>query len=1043
MNLSEISIKNPVFAWMLMIGLIVFGAFSYSLMGISQLPDVDFPVVTISVSWPGASPEVIESGVADVIESAVMSVDGVQTVQSTCQQGLASITVQLGLDQDVNIALQQVQTKVSQAQRNLPQTIDPPIITKSNPSLQPIMWVAAYSTTSSLRDLAIFVRDRLKDMMTTVAGVGDVNFGGYVDPQMRIWINNKRMSSYDLTVSDVVSAINQEHQMAPTGYQDNGPKQTFVKVHSEFSTAKECEELVIPARAGSPLWRKILLGDFAKCIESTDEIRRISRFNGIMPTIGLGIIKQAGTNSVKIGVAVKKKIQSLSEVLPKGISLAVVTDATVFIEQSVKQLLHTLLYSVLLTSLVCYLFLGSLSSAFNVVLAIPVSLIGTFIVLRYFNFTINTFTLLGLTLSIGIVVDDAIMVLENITRHAEMGKQKVHAALVGAKEITGPAVAASLAILAIFIPVVFMQGIIGKFFFQFGVAISVAVMISLLEALTLAPMRCSQFLYTGHGNFITRPFAKGLDGLANVYRKLLQTCLNWRWTVIIVSTIIFAVSLRSFSVLRKEFVPPQDQSRFLVNLFTPMGSSIQFTDEIFAEAEKVFKSRPEIANYYIAVGGFGGGLVNQGISFVTMKEIVDRPVLAPFTKVPSQQEFMNYLRGELNKIKGIERLTILDLSLSGLGAQRGYPIEFQLQGPNWTKLAELAMEMKKKLAESGLMADVNTDYNANMPQFEIYPNREVAATRGVPISNITNTISALVGGMRLLPNKYTSASGHRDDIQIKVFNEENKTPENIKNFWVRNVQGQSVSLRDLVRIESGNALLTITRYNRERGINVFGNFSTGKSQSDVINYVKDLAKKTLPDDYHITISGSSQAFQESGQSLVFALVLGIFVAFMVLASQFNSFLHPFIILLALPFSLSGALWAMRLTDTSLNMYSFIGILLLMGIVKKNSILLVEFTNKKREEGLDVRSAIIEACPIRLRPILMTSIATIAGALPEALMTGAGSEVIRPMAITVIGGVLVSSLLTLFVIPCAYSLLSRLESTKHKTELKAALQLIEG
>jgi HAE1 family hydrophobic/amphiphilic exporter-1 len=970
-----------------------------------------------------------------------MSVDGIQLVQSTSQQGMAQITLQFTLNQDINVALQQVQTKVSQAQKNLPQTIDPPIITKTNPSDQPILWTAAYSEGGSLRDLSLFVRDHLKDRITTIEGVGDVTMGGFVDPQMRIWLNNNEMKKREITVDDIISAVNNEHQLSPTGYQVSQNSETYVRVQSEFKTAEECNNLYIPARSGRPNYARIRIGDVAHCVEGTDEIRRISRFNGIQPTIGLGIIKQRGTNAVAIGDAVKARVKKLSEILPKGIKLSVVTDTTQFIKQSVEELLTSLLIAVVLTSIVCYLFLGTWSSAFNVILAIPVSLIGSFIVLRYMGFTINSFTLMGLSLSIGIVVDDAIMVLENITRHNEMGKPRVLAALVGAREITGAAVAASLAILAIFVPVVFMSGIVGKFFFQFGVTMSVAVLISLLEALTLAPMRCSQFLQVGGGNFVTKAVSRGVDRLTELYRRSLNWCLNWRWTVLAASTALFILSLFTIGSLRKEFIPPQDQSRFLVTLYTKMGSSIAFTDGVFREAEKIYKSRPEIEKYYVAVGGFGGGLVNQGITFVTMKDPGNRPVEAPFKKRPTQQEFMKFMRGQLSKVPGVQRVAILDLSLTGFSAQRGYPIEFQLQGPDWGKLADLSIQMRKKLTESGYMADVDSDYNPNMPEVEIFPDRAKAVAHGVGITSISNHVAAMVGGMKLLPNKYTDASGHRSDIQIKLDPEQNQGQVDISKIWVRNVHGEVVPLKDLVEMKQGSSLLTITRYNRERGISIFGNFSAGKSQSEVIDYVQKVAKEMLPEGYHVTISGSSQAFNDSFKSLFGALILGIFVAYMVLASQFNSFVHPAIILLALPFSLTGAVWAMRLTDVSMNIYSLIGILLLMGIVKKNSILLVEFTNHKRQEGMAVREALIDACPVRLRPILMTSIATITGAIPGAMAWGAGSEVMRPMAITVIGGVLVSTFLTLFVVPCAYSLATRIESKKHQKELDEALVLL--
>ena len=1044
MTISDISIKKPVFAWMLMAGLLVFGAISYMFMGISQLPDVDFPVVTISISWAGASPDVMETAVADIIEDAVMSVDGIQLVQSTSQQGLTQITIQFNLQQDINVALQQVQTKISQAQKNLPQTIDPPIITKTNPNDQPILWAAVYSTDATLRDLALFVRDHLKDTLTTINGVGDVSLGGYVDPQMRIWLRADDLRKREITSQDVIDAVNQEHQLAPTGYQDIGNTETYIRVHSEFENAKECEALIIPARTGLPNYAKTKIGDVATCQEGTDEVRRISRFDGIQPTIGLGIIKQHGTNAVEIGNAVRKKMTSLNDVLPKGMKMGIVTDTTVFIKDSINELLFTLGMAVLLTAVVCYLFLGTMSSAFNVILAIPVSLIGSFIVLKFMGFTINTFTLMGLSLSIGIVVDDAIMVLENITRHNELGKNRVHAALVGAREITGAATAASLAILAIFVPVVFMEGIVGKFFYQFGVTMSVAVMISLLEALTLAPMRCSQFLELGGGNFVTKAVSHFMDWLAAIYGRMLAWCLESlprRWGVVILACALFALSLLTIPSLRKEFLPPQDQSRFLVTMYTKMGSSIQLTDAAFKEAEKFYKTRPEVESYYVAVGGLGGGLVNQGISFITMKDIDKRPVAAPFKKRPTQQEFMMYMRGELGKLPNVERVAILDLSLTGFSAQRGYPIEFVLQGPDWVKLADLSLEMRKRLKATGYMADLDSDYNPNMPETEVYPDRYKAAGYGVPITTIANAIAAMVGGQKLLPNKYTDVSGHRDDIQVKLVPSENTGPADINKIWVRNIFGQILPLTQVISTKQASTLLTITRYNRERGISVFGNFAPGRSQSEVMDVVKKTAAEILPQGYHVVLSGSSQAFTDSIKSLLGALVLGIFVAYMVLASQFNSFIQPVVILLALPFSLTGALWAMRLTDTSMNIYSLIGILLLMGIVKKNSILLVEFTNHKRTEGLDLKHALIEACPMRLRPILMTSIATVAGAIPEAFATGSGAEVIRPMAISVVGGVTVSTFLTLFVVPCAYMLFSYFESTKHDAALKEALELM--
>ncbi len=1038
MTLSDISIRKPVFAWMLMIGLIVFGTISFLRMGISQLPDVDFPVLTVSVNWVGASPETMELAVADVIENAVMSIEGIRSVTSQCQEGSSTTSIEFELSRNIDVAVQEVQTKIAQAQRNLPTDIDPPTVTKSNPEDQPIMWVAL-SGPNTLREKILFVRDHLKDTITTVSGVGDVRLGGYVDPNMRIWLNVEDMQKREIAVDDVTGALITGNILSPSGFMNDGPKETNIRVVGETSSAQAVRDLVIPARSGAPIWKAIRIGEIGKVEEGLADIRRISRSNGVA-SVGLGILKQRGSNAVAVGSAVKLKLQQLKDLLPGGMKLTIVVDTTKFIEDSTKELLFTLGLSALLTSIVCFLFLGSWSSAFNVILAIPTSLIGAFIVLYFLGFTINSFTLLALSLSIGIVVDDAIMVLENIVRHFESGMSRVKASLVGAREITGAATAASMAILAIFVPVVFMKGVIGKFFYQFGIAMSVAVALSLLEALTLAPMRCSQFLSTGKQGFIGRNMDRLLGWLSNSYQRTLGICLEHRWKIIIASLALFGGSLFLLGGVRKEFVPAQDQSRFLVTIQMPLGSSLEATDKAFQEGEKIMSARPEVEGLFVAIGGFQGGLVNSGSMFINLKDPKDRPIVEPFKSRPTQQEFMGVARSLLSKVAGVQRVTVMDLSLAGFTSSRGFPVTFSVQGPELDKISEYSKNLMAKMSSSGLMTDIDTDYKPNMPQIKVIPDRMKSAARGVTIQKIADTISALMGSLRV--GRYTDSSGHRDDMRIKLLDEFNRKPEDIGRIWVRNNRGEMVRLSEVVTLEQESTLLTISRYNRERAVTVFANVAPGKSQAQAMDFIDKTAKELFPKDYHIVLSGSSQAFKESFQSLIVALILGIFVAYMILGAQFNSFLHPVTILLALPFSVTGAFIAMRISGISLNIYSMIGLLLLMGIVKKNSILLVEFTNHQRVAGLGVKEALLKACPLRLRPILMTSVATVTAAIPAAFAFGPGAETTRPMAIVVIGGVILSTVLTLIVVPCAYSLFSRLEGTRHQAELKEALESLK-
>jgi hydrophobe/amphiphile efflux-1 (HAE1) family protein len=1033
MNLPEIAIRRPVFAWMLMAALIIFGLISASRMGISQLPDVDHPVVSVSVNYPGAAPEIIEANVVDIVEDAVMTVEGVRAVSSTSRYSTASITVEFELSRDIGQALQDVQNKVAAAQRLLPADIEPPVISKTNPEDQPILWMSVTSDRHTTRELMRYVSDTLKDRFSSVTGVGEITLGGYVEPNLRVWVSGKAINRYELAVTDVLNAIESEHSELPAGQITTGRKEYDVRTLGEAKTAKEFESIVINQRGGQPVYSRLLLKQVANVEDGLDDIRRISRTDG-KPSVGIGIRKQRGSNAVGVARGVKQRMAEVAKQLPDGMAIDVNFDTTKFIEDSVHEFIFALILSALVTAFVCWLFLGSWTATLNVILAIPTSIIGTFIALYFFGFTLNTFTLLGLSLAIGIVVDDAIMVLENIVRHREKGESRVQAALHGARQVTFAALAATLAVVAIFLPVAFMSGVIGKFFFQFGITMTVAVLLSLLEALTLTPMRASQFVESGSR---TTRVGRAADfvfrGVASLYRGGLAVALRHPGKIIVGSLIFFGVSLGSFGYLNKELMPTQDQSTFIVRGQTPIDSSLEYTDSVTREAENFFASRPEVRRYFVAVGGFGsGGQANSTIIFVSMKPKGERGIDPKRGRELTQQELMADAREALRKI-GL-KVSIQDLSQRGFTASRGYPVELVVQGRDWDKLAEYSETIIDKLNATGLVTDADSDYLLGKPEIQVIPDRTRAAERGVSVQAISQTINAMVGGV--VAGQYSS-EGRRYDVRVRLRDQELNKIDQIKRLFVRNNRGELIRLSEVVEIREGRSLAQINRNDRQRAIKIFANVQAGKSQQEALTRAEAIAREVLPPEYSVRFTGGSQSFQESFASLWFVLLLGVVVAYMVLASQFNSFIHPITVLMALPFSISGAFLTLLLFGHSINIFSFIGLILLMGIVKKNSILLVDFTNQVRERGnVGVRDALLEACPIRLRPILMTSFATIAAALPLALAFGPGAELRAPMAIAVIGGVLVSTLLTLFVVPCVYELLARFEGSRAKEALRA-------
>jgi hydrophobe/amphiphile efflux-1 (HAE1) family protein len=995
---------------MLMAGTVLFGLVAATRIGISQMPDVDFPTINVSATWEGAAPEIIENDVLQPLEEALVQVEGVKSLTSTARQGSGSVTVELNLDRDVDLALQDVTAKVQQASRNLPRDIDPPTISKTNPEDQPIMWVGL-SGPFSRQVLADYARYRVKERLQTIPGVGEITEGGSLARNVRIWVDSTALDAKNLTVADISRALTREHIELPAGRIELPGREVNVRVMGEAIDLDTLRGIVIRDVEGSP----IRLSDVALVEDGFEDVRRYSRANG-EPGQGLGIRKQRGANAVAVAKAIHAELDRIRESLPDGMQLGINFDSTRFIEESVHEIEFELLLAVLLTALVCWLFLGSLSSTLNVVLAIPMSLLGTVAVIYFLGFTLNTFTLLALGLAVGIVVDDAIMVMENIFRHAEGGKERRRAALEGTAEIAFAALAATLAVCAIFIPVVFMEGIVGKFFLQFGVTLCVAVLLSYVEAVTLAPARCAQLLEVGKerrsavGRFVDRGFHR----LERLYTRILPWALRRPATVVLAGFALFGAAILVFRAMPKEMVPSQDQSRVMIRLTSAVGSDLAEMDRYMQRGESWLLARPDVRRAFAVIGGFGGSGVNNGIFFVTL--------VPPEERTTTQAQFIAETRKELNSYPGL-RAVVQDLSQQGFTAQRGFPVEFSVRGSDWNQLIETSQKIMGELRESGTVVDLDSDYLLGQPELAVLPDRARAADLGVAMEDVATTLNALVGGVRI--GKY-SDGGRRYDVRLRLLADQRSRPEDLSRLKVRAASGELVPLSALVTTDERPALQAITRRDRERAITVFANVAPGSSQDKALAEVERLAEQA-PLGTQVVLGGASVAFRESMSSLMFALVLGIVVAYMILASQFNSFLHPVTVLTILPLSIAGAAFALFATGRSLNIFSMIGLLLLMGIVKKNSIILVDYANQLREKGRGAASAILRAGPVRLRPILMTSTATMMAAIPAALGLGAGSETRAPMAVAVIGGLIVSTALSLLVVPAFYLLADNAKS----------------
>jgi hydrophobe/amphiphile efflux-1 (HAE1) family protein len=1016
MTLSDLSIRRPVFAWMLMGALMLFGAICFFHLGVSQLPEATQPVLTISVAWTNAAPEVMETQIVNPIEQAVISVQGVQDIESDMRQGSASIKLTFRTGKDIDAALQETNSKLRSVK--LPSDVQAPTIDKINTDDNPIMWLAITSSKRSFAQMLTYVDLHLRDRLRVIPGVGDIVLGGWADRNLRVWVDNDKLLARQLTILDVRNTLRMENNETSSGYLENPRDQMNVRTMGEAITPAQMGDLLITTRGGQRIYHSdIHLHDVATVDDGLADVRSAARSNGQI-TLGVGIQKQHGENDVAVGNAVRAFVTEINKelaVTAPDLHVMVNFDGTVFTDQAIRETEWTVVLSILITALVCWAFLGSWRSTFNVLLSIPTSALGTFIVMNYLGFTLNFFTLLGMSLAIGIVVDDSIMVLENITRHFHMGKSARQAALDGAREITFAATAATVAVIAVFLPVILINGFVGVFLFQFGMTISTAVALSLLEAITLTPMRCAQFMTAKEDE---SRFAKFIDrqfkACARFYRRVLERCLPHRGKILLGALGLFALSCFSVPLLNKEFLPAQDIGVFLINFETPVGSSLAYTGQKAHELENVLADQPGIEHYFVNVGGFEGGETNKGISFISLQERSQRKL--------SQTQIMNNVRDDIKKrIPKDFKAFMVDLSGNFGGAKRGTKIELSLHGPDYAVLKSCADTLTNKFAAGGMMTDIDTDFRDGATEVEVEPDRDAAAASGVTVQDIADTVNTAIGGVR--QGKYTNGI-RRYDVRMRLLPSQWQNPADIDKLLIRTGYGELVPLASVTKITESGKLLSITREMRERAISIYANVPTGVSLDKAMAYAHATAAQIMPPGYRLTDIGASKDVKDAFVSFIITFALGLLISYMVLAVQFNSFVHPIPVMIALPFTVTGAFLSLLITHQSINLYSLIGILVLMGITLKNSILLVEFFNKqRRDHGLPLREAILTGAPIRLRPIVMTSAATVGAAVIPALGIGPGAEVRVAMSVVIIGGVIVSTFFSLLVVPCLYDLMA--------------------
>jgi multidrug efflux pump len=1022
MILSDISVKRPVFASVISLILVIFGIIAFDRLSLREYPDIDAPIVTIDTRYPGASASIVETRITQIIEDRIAGVEGIRFMNSTSSDGRSRISIEFGIDQDIDAAANDIRDRISGVLDNLPEEAEPPEVEKADSNDDVIMWLNLAGENMTVPELSDYAERYLVDRFSAVDGVARIRVSGSRNYALRVWIDRRKLAARNLTVNDIENALRRENIEAPAGTLESNKRIYTLRLNRAFRSAEQFAGLVIAEGDGDYLVR---LGDVARVERGTEEDRNMFRGNGI-PMVGLGVIKQSTANTVDVSEGARALADRLNETLPDGLSIERSFDSSVFISASIKEVYTTLAIAVGLVTLVIFLFLGSLRATLIPAITVPISLTATFIILFALGLSINLLTLLALVLAIGLVVDDAIVVLENIVRRInEYEETPLVAAYRGTRQVGFAVVATTLVLIAVFIPITFLEGDVGRLFREFALTIAAAVLFSSLLALTLTPMlasklikmksRNSQSILMALPRAVDRVFAKVLVGYGWVIDRLLKRPI----LVGLVLVGLLGGAVYGVNNIQQEYVPIEDRGAFFVGVRGPEGASYAYMERYMDEIERRLlpytesqNGQPEEVNrLLIRAPGFGGNSFNGGFVIV---------VLNDWSQRRPADEIIGEINGKLSDLPGIRAFARMR---QGLGGGTGKPVQFVLGGPSYEILTEWRDIFVEALeADNPGLVDIDWDYKETQPQYRIEINYTRAADLGVTVDDIGRTLQTMLGGRRVTT---FIEKGEEYDIILEGLRNEQNNPNDVSNIYVRSDRsGRLIPLSNLVSISPSADSASLNRYNRVRAITIEAGLADGAALGDVLDAMQARAREVLPQEASIDFKGQSLDFKTSGSSIIFVFATGLVIVFLVLAAQFESYRHPLIIILTVPATVAGGLLGLWLTGNSLNIYTQIGLIMLIGLAAKNGILIVEFANQLRDDGMDFDEAIKTSAMTRFRPIVMTGLTTAAGAVPLLISSGAGSETRAAIGVVILFGVIAAAIVCVLFVPTAYALIAR-------------------